>query len=249
MKSKKSNNTRRAYSASWKDFKRWCRRNNQQALPASPATLKEYLLDRSRDLALSTLNGRVAAIRYYHDKAGHETPTASNKFREWWRDVQGEGQVVVDFIDQYVDDERPYLDEHKQQIIPEEKNDLITLRDRAIILLGIFGDLQRSEIAGVNREDIRIEQSAAFVQIEGGQVSVRRQDRRHFCPVRALHAWIEASQINEGPLFRPINRHGQIRPRRISNYGISLVVKRAAENAGLDPSEFSAEDLRQRPAK
>ena len=64
------------------------------------------------------------------------------------------------------------------------------------------------------------------------------------CPVRALRAWHAASGITEGPLFRPINRHGQIQDRRLTAQSVALVVKRVAEAAGLDPARFSGHSLR-----
>ena len=60
----------------------------------------------------------------------------------------------------------------------------------------------------------------------------------------SLRAWLEASGIESGPVFRPINRHGQIRPMRLSDRAVALIVKRAAEAAGKDPAEFAGHSLR-----
>ena len=62
--------------------------------------------------------------------------------------------------------------------------------------------------------------------------------------MRSLKAWLQASGIDSGPVFRPINRHGQIRPTRLSDKAVALVVKRAAEAAGKDASEFAGHSLR-----
>src|SRR5690606_41371606 len=53
------------------------------------------------------------------------------------------------------------------------------------------------------------------------------------CPVRAYRAWLEAAEITEGPIFRPITRHGRMGDERLSDRAVALVVKRCAKRAGL----------------
>jgi integrase len=62
--------------------------------------------------------------------------------------------------------------------------------------------------------------------------------------VRALRAWISVAGITDGPIFRPVDRHGNIAPSRLSGKAVALVVKRAAERADLDPSAYSGHSLR-----
>jgi integrase len=64
------------------------------------------------------------------------------------------------------------------------------------------------------------------------------------CPVRALAAWLEASGIAEGPLFRAINRHGQLSDDGLSDRSVARLVQRAALAAGLDPSTVAGHSLR-----
>ncbi|WP_207711799.1 hypothetical protein [Sulfobacillus harzensis] len=45
---------------------------------------------------------------------------------------------------------------------------------------------------------------------------------RETCPVRSL----EASGIEDGPLFRAINRHGQMQTGQLSDKAVALIVKR-----------------------
>ena len=62
--------------------------------------------------------------------------------------------------------------------------------------------------------------------------------------MRALEAWLTASGITAGPLFRAVDRHGHVGPARLSDRAVALVVKRAARAAGLDPARFSGHSLR-----
>ena len=59
-----------------------------------------------------------------------------------------------------------------------------------------------------------------------------------------LSAWLQASGIAEGAVFRPVTRHGRMQPGRLSGYAVALVVKRYAEAAGLDPAKYAGHSLR-----
>jgi len=64
------------------------------------------------------------------------------------------------------------------------------------------------------------------------------------CPVRVLLGWLEAAGITEGPLFRSINRHGQIQSGRLGGIDVARVVKKLADRAGLDAAEYAGHSLR-----
>ncbi len=53
-----------------------------------------------------------------------------------------------------------------------------------------------------------------------------------------------APRVEEGPLFRSIDRHGQVARERLSDKSVALIVKRAAERAGLDPARVAGHSLR-----
>jgi hypothetical protein len=73
----------------------------------------------------------------------------------------------------------------------------------------------------------------------GRRVGVPNGSRPATCSVRAYRARIEAAELSEGAVFRPIDRHGNIGDARITDRGVALVVKRRAEMADIDPSEVS----------
>ena len=57
--------------------------------------------------------------------------------------------------------------------------------------------------------------------------------------VEAVTAWLEAAGISDGPVFRSVNRHGQVLPDRLTGQSVALVVKRYAAPAGLPVPDFS----------
>ena len=44
--------------------------------------------------------------------------------------------------------------------------------------------------------------------------------------------------------FRPLNRHGQIQPERLTPGQVARIVKKLAERAGLDPAKYAGHSLR-----
>jgi integrase len=61
---------------------------------------------------------------------------------------------------------------------------------------------------------------------------------------QGAQGWLAAAGILEGPIFRPINKAGGIRPRRMTDQSVALIVKAHAERVGLDPAQFSGHSLR-----
>ena len=62
--------------------------------------------------------------------------------------------------------------------------------------------------------------------------------------VRALQAWKTQAGILEGALFRGIDWHGHLGAARLHKDSVGLIVKRAAEAAGLDPRQYAGHSLR-----
>jgi integrase len=96
---------------------------------------------------------------------------------------------------------------------------LLGVRDRALLLLGFAGAMRRSELVSLDVDDlaradeglvIRIRKSKTDQVQAGRKVGIPYGTAKETCPVRAIDAWLEAAGIEEGPLFRPVNRHGQV---------------------------------------
>jgi len=77
----------------------------------------------------------------------------------------------------------------------------------------------------------------------GRKIGIPNGRTRH-CPVAALNAWFEISKSEDGPVFRPVDRHGHIHIERLSGEAVSLVVKERVLAAGIDPSGYSGHSLR-----
>lgn len=131
---------------------------------------------------------------------------------------------------------------------------LLETRNRALLLVGFAGALRRSEIASLRFEDLSkepglgltldIRQSKTDQEGEGDLIYLRRLESE-YDPVRALDAWREASGLNQGAVFRPVTRGGNVQEKPITGRTANNVVQEAVRLAELsDPKEYSAHSLR-----
>lgn len=130
---------------------------------------------------------------------------------------------------------------------------LIGLRDRALILLGFAGAFRRSELVSLDVEDCGFSKDGLTVTLrrsktdqdgQGRKIGIPYGSNPATCPVRVLQAWIEQVGVTTGPVFRSINRHGQVRPDRLSPADVARIVKKLAERASLDATKYAGHSLR-----
>lgn len=126
------------------------------------------------------------------------------------------------------------------------------LRDRALLLLGFAGALRRSELVALNVEDLEHVRQGVILHLrhsktdqegEGQKIGIPH-GRGRWCPVAALHDWLQAAAIATGPVFRPLDRAGRVGEARLSGDAVALIVRERVEAAGLDPSGYSGHSLR-----
>jgi site-specific recombinase XerD len=229
-------NSVRAYRADWDDFSAWCGRRGFLALPARPETVTLYLTDmvgagRSR----ATLQRRLAAIAHRHRQAGQASPSAHALPRS----------VLAGAREPHA--ARAPLGMRELRVLTAAlPATLLGHRDRALLLIGFGGALRRSELVGLDVERLDFAHDGLIVTLaQGGRrVGIPRWGDAALCPVRAADAWLSAADLADGPVFRPINRHGQLATTRLSDRAVALVVKRAAQAAGVDPTRLAGESLR-----
>ena len=62
--------------------------------------------------------------------------------------------------------------------------------------------------------------------------------------MRALRHWLQAAEINEGPVFRAVDRHGMVSGWALNKDSIGSIVKRALLRAGQRAEAFAGHSLR-----
>jgi integrase len=121
-------------------------------------------------------------------------------------------------------------------------DDLAGRRDRALLLMGFAGALRRSELVALDIEHITwtragmkllIERSKTDAEGEGAEIGIPRGQANDTCPVTALKAWLDLSEIHAGPLFRKVNRGGAVEKARLSADAVRQILLKRAAKAGL----------------
>ncbi|MCF8567735.1 site-specific integrase [Alicyclobacillus tolerans] len=243
----KADNTKKSYSADWAHFQTWCLERGFDSLPTTSQVIARYLADMAGQLKVSTLQRRLAAINAMHRERGLASfSTRQEPLHSVWSGiVRKHGTAPSQKAPTLMDDIRAMVNTLPNGILGE--------RDRALLLVGFAGAMRRSELVGLNVEDIEFVREGLRVTIrksktdqegQGHVIAIPYGSHIDTCPVRSLQAWLEVSNISEGPLFRPVNRHGQVSTQRLSDHAVAKIVKRAAEAAGLDASKFSGHSLR-----
>lgn len=248
FRSCRAGSTLRAYEHDWKQFRIWCEQNRLVPLPASTEAVILYATDLTRNQGKkwNTLSRRLAAISQLHQRAGFDSPTATWPMKQFLAGLRRElGVAPVR--------KKPVLVADLKQIVGALPDSTLGKRDRALLLVGFTGALRRSELIGLDVEDLENVREGLIVHIrrsktdqegEGRKVGIPRSADQATCPVSALEQWIAAAGIGSGPVFRVMNRHGHVLAKRLSGEGVAMVVKRAVEKLGYDPAAFSGHSLR-----
>lgn len=243
----------RAYRADWRDFSAWCAQNAKESLPAEPETIISYLADRATTLKVSTLTRRLATISWRHDASGFNSPTAAPLVRRTLKRLRRQYKTR---INQKAPLTLPLL----KELLPLVPETLTGRRDKAILLLGFAGGFRRSELSAITLADctpdrqgwlILLPQSKTDQEGAGRIVPVPFGKDPDCCPILALVAWLAeaelragAAAIKSGPLFREIDRHGNIGQGALSAKTISRIIKHYIAAAGMDADRYSGHSLR-----
>lgn len=254
-------NTRRAYQADWEHFAAWCKLYGAQAFPADPRLVARYLSAYAGVLSVATLGRRLSGIQFVHTASGMDFDRRERTLRDTWRGIRRTHGVASR-------GKTPTVTEELRALIATlDLSKLIGVRDRALLLLGFAGCYRRSELVSIDHEHVAEHRDGLVISLlwsktdqegHGSEKGIPYGQHPETCPVRALKDWITAAGINEGPLFRPVTRHGRVAAMRLTDKGVARIVKRtvlaaraiavADGNLALaehfDPRRYAAHSLR-----
>lgn len=243
-RAEKSPATRRAYKTDFAIFRAWCESRHLEALPASSATVCAYLASEAKRSKTSTIGRRVAAVRYAHKLANLPVPTDDELVKATMRGIRRTiGAAAVK--------KSPATGDLLMAMAACTGEGLKGQRDRALLLLGFAGAFRRSELVALDVADlvetedgyrVAIRHSKTDQEAQGATIAIIRGARA--CPVKAVKAWLDSAGIAEGPIFRPVAKGGKVSAARLSADAVAVVVKDAAERAGLEPATFAGHSLR-----
>jgi len=246
IRASKAENTLHGYQSDWRAFCGWCEGQNVPALPASPEAIASYVAECAGRLKVGSIQRKLNAIAEAHKAMGLNSPTHDAIVVNTMKGIRRTmGTAAAQ--------KAPALIEDIRAMVEATVAGTIGLRDRALILLGFAGAFRRSELVALDIEDcvfskegltVTLRRSKTDQEGTGRKVGIPYGSNPETCPVRTLQSWTEQAGVTAGPLFRSLNRHGQVQPGRLSGIDVSRVVKKLAKRAGLDSAKFAGHSLR-----
>jgi site-specific recombinase XerD len=228
-----SANTRKSYGLAWGKFVRWCMDRKRTPYPLNRETLLSYLGYMARQYdgrgaSASAVEVFLAAARrvclFYADPGD----------TQGWVGAHIE---IADWVAKYREERnrnpatRPKRSAGARQVMMRAMLDVLPdtasgIRDRALMLFGYYMAARRSELVNLTHDDVRLTVDGLEAYIawsktdqegEGVWVAVPSNDRHsEYDPFTAWQAWLSACRaqgVTGGPLFRAVDRHGNIRAR------------------------------------
>lgn len=246
-------NTRRSYRAAIEHFEsEW-----GGFLPATADSIARYLVDYAGKLAISTLRQRLAAIAQWHIDQGFPDPTKSPIVKKVLKGIQSlhpaqtkQAKPLVIALLEQIDDWFS-LQIHEAELRGHHKQQLQLLRNRALVLLGFWRGFRSDELSRVRVEHMALAPGEGLTlylpqtKTESSGVTVKVPALNRLCPVAACQAWITKAGLNQGALFRSINRWGQLGSKAMNSASFIALLRQILNDAGItDVNQFSSHSLR-----
>jgi site-specific recombinase XerC len=216
--------TVRLYQADWGTFATWCAGVGLAALPATPSTVAAFLAVRGEALGAGALGRRAAAIAARHRQQGFASPAADPAVRAILREARRTATPRR---------KPPPRPAQLRRMAAACPGDLAGLRDRALLVLASVG-LGRAALVGLDVEHLRF--TATSVELALRQRGPEGDSERRLvvacaaalrtCPVQALRDWLRSSDTRFGPLFRKVDRWGNIEHRRLGTDAVRRILTR-----------------------
>ena len=242
----RSENTRRAYEADWRQFAAWLRRQGLDPLPPDPPTVGLYLAACMEGapgrpaLSVASLERRLSGICWRYRQLGASLDTSERHISTVLAGIRRAHARPP------VQKEAIFADELLAMMATLDM-DLRGIRDRAILAIGFAGGLRRSEIVGLDCGQDQTDDGAGWVEIlDGGavlqisgktgwrEVEVGRGSRPETCPVALLETWMRLGRISHGPLFRRVApKNGGVSAERLTDKHVARLVQKTALAAGI----------------
>ncbi|MGL5668324.1 MAG: site-specific integrase, partial [Shewanella sp.] len=130
---------------------------------------------------------------------------------------------------------------------------LTATRDKALLLMGFWRGFRGDELCRMTIEHIElVPKQGMIIYLPRSKSDHTNQGREYrtpalqrLCPVQAYQEWLAISGLSTGPVFRSINRWGQIRHESLRPSSIVPLMRKLMAKAGLSNSHlYSSHSLR-----
>ena len=244
--------TLRGYRHDWIEWCDWSANRGHAPLPARPDVLAAWSAAiADAGAKAGTIRRKLSAVRYAHKVAGLDDPTATARVSMVWDGIR-RSIAREDSARSRVDQAPPLMPPMLWDVVDacptstawttrDNQPSLAGARDRALLLVGFFGALRRSELARLRVEDLHDDARGLVVELPWSKtnqygdkhdlVALPRTSNPAYCPVTAMAQWRELAGITEGPLLRRVTK-GNRAGAGLSESGVNLVVQEAVRRSG-----------------
>ena len=225
-------NTLRAYNADMCEFIAYCTPGELAALPASPQTVAEFLLQcATTGVKSSTIRRKLASISAVHRLSGHTDPTKHPEVHIAMRKVHR--QLGARFEQAY-----PITRTILDRMLCVCGDDLIGCRDRALLLVAYDSMRRRQELVSFRVEDIKWN-GAGEASILLRRSKTDQVGRGSWCHLggqasEALGMWLTRAKVSSDFVFRGIRLGGAL-THSLGAGTVGRIYKKLASRAKLDP--------------
>lgn len=238
-----SDNTRRAYRSAVNHYLAW-----GGVLPADEPAMIRYLLAYAESLNPRTLTLRLTALSQWHVHQGFADPASTPCVRKTLAGIartHGRPKKKAKAL--------PIEDLERIVAQLASLGTLKAARDNALLQVGYFGGLRRSELVAIEvghvgwtTEGIEIMLPRSKTDQTGeGIVKAVPYSDGPCCPATALCAWFDAAGIADGPVFRSVSKWGKLAATALHESSVNTILEDCATLAGLDyVPDLSSHSLR-----
>jgi integrase len=247
-------NTRRSYRAAIEHFEvSW-----GGFLPATSDSVARYLVAYAGTLSINTLKSRLSALAQWHNSQGFPDPTKAPTVRKVLKGIRALHPVREKQAEplqlQHLEQVIGWL-EHESALAITSHDQPALLRcrrDTALILLGFWRGFRSDELCRLQIEDV---QAVAGTGISL-YLSRSKSDRdnlgktyqtpalQSLCPVQAYIEWINCSALVRGPVFRAVDRWGNLGEAGLHANSVIPLLRQALERAGIAAEQYTSHSLR-----
>ncbi|WP_081933692.1 site-specific integrase [Massilia sp. 9096] len=248
-------NTRRSYRSALQHFEtEW-----GGLLPASPDTVARYLAEHAETLSVSTLQQRLSALADWHHAHGFSDPTKAQIVRKVLKGIRAlhpaqQKQARPIQLEQIAQIAH-WLDEAiaAAALVGRKPERLRYTRDRALLLLGFWRGFRGDELARLRVEHVNAVSGQGMTCFLSQSKSDRESRGKTFkapalrtlCPVEAYLAWIALAGITDGPVFRAVDRWGNVSEAGLHINSLVPVLRTLFHSAGIAfAHQYSGHSLR-----
>jgi site-specific recombinase XerD len=230
-------NTERALLGDVLRFTTWCAEAGLPHLPAAAETVARFFdAQAATGKATATIKRHAASIAAYHRAAQAPNPMALKIATDALKRIaraRGERQRQAKGIN----------DSIVVKLLSAAGRRLVDLRNKALLTCAYSTLCRRSELVALLLEDLRVDSDGwGIVTIRRSKTDPTGMGAAVAITADAVHhlqAWLAASRIASGPLFRSVNRHGQV-GGPLNAGAVAPIFKAMAARARLSAEDVAA---------